>query len=248
MSRPHLSKSIDQLEELYAASLSDEATLTELAEELSFRRTPRAKELATEVLNALDRYRANARADNAHKQAPPGPPGAPTEPTRPLPRPKTSNTTDHPPETTAPPPEFKPVYYTNRAPDILDAWSALEVLSPTTFKRRAELASNIAQNIVSIGPGLPWDGGSARSKPNFKVYFHIVLGTLAAEPAFGKLLTRFQDARPNPPNIKGEVVLASILVDKDGLLAGDMPVSLSAFGWGGFYPDITDGCKRAATF
>ncbi|MCW0411079.1 DEAD/DEAH box helicase [Xanthomonas sacchari] len=232
MSRPHLSKSIDQLEELYAASLSDEATLTELAEELGFRRTPRAKELATEVVNALDRYRAQARADNAHKQAPPGPPGAPTEPTRPRPRPETSNTTEHPPGTTIPEPEFKPVNYINRAPDILDAWSALEVLSPTTFKRRAELASNIAQNIVSIGPGLPWDGGAARSKPNFKVYFHIVLGTLAAEPAFGKLLTRFQDARPNPPNVKGEVVLASILVDKDGLLAGDMPVSLSAFGWG----------------
>jgi hypothetical protein len=230
MSRPHLSKSIDQLEDLYAASLSDEAMLTELAEELGFRRTPRAKELATEVINALNRYRTPARADSAHKQAPPAPPDAPNEPARP--RPEPSDIGEQQAGPTIPPRELEPMNYTDRAPDILDAWSALEVLSPTTFKRRAELASNIAQNIVSIGPGLPWDGGSARSKPNFKVYFHIVLGTLAAEPAFDKLLKRFQDARPNPPNIKGEVVLASILVDKDGLLAGDMPVSLSAFGWG----------------
>ncbi|AAY49474.1 DEAD/DEAH box helicase [Xanthomonas campestris] len=230
MSRPHLSKSIDQLEELYAASLSDEATLAELAEELGFRRTPRAKELATEVVNALNRYRAQDRADSAHNQAPPAPRHAPNKSMRS--RPEPGDTAEHPAGPTISPPDLEPVNYTNRAPDILDAWSALEVLSPTTFKRRAELASNIAQNIVSIGPGLPWDSGSARSKPNFKVYFHIILGTLAAEPAFSKLLTRFQDARPNPPNIKGEVVLASILVDKDGLLAGEMPVSLSAFGWG----------------
>ncbi|CAD1790219.1 hypothetical protein XSP_001553 [Xanthomonas euroxanthea] len=230
MSRPHLSKSIDQLEELYAASISDEATLAELAEELGFRRTPRAKELATEVVNALNRSRAQGRADSAHNHAPPAPRAAPTEPTRP--RPEPSDMAGQQAGPAISPPDLEPVNYTNRAPDILDAWSALEVLSPTTFKRRAELASNIAQNIVSIGPELPWDGGSARSKPNFKVYFHIILGTLAAEPAFGKLLTRFQEARPNPPNIKGEVVLASILVDKNGLLAGEMPVSISAFGWG----------------
>lgn len=231
MSRPHLSKSIDQLEELYAASLSEATTLTELSEELSFRKTPRARELATEVFNALARHQAQARADSAHTpRTPLDPLLGPNESTRSGTDP--SSTTEAPVRPTLSPLDLKPVTYTNRASDILDAWSALEVLSPMTFKRRAELAGNIAQNIVSIGPGLPWDGGSARSKPNFKVYFHVILGTLAAEPAFGKLLTRFQDARPNPPNIKGEVVLASILIDKDGLLAGEMPVSLSAFGWG----------------
>ncbi|KAF1015549.1 MAG: hypothetical protein GAK31_01023 [Stenotrophomonas maltophilia] len=230
MTRPHLTKSIDQLEDLYVASLADEATLAELAEELGFRRTPRAKELANEVVNALAQYQTLARADGVHNHVPPTPPGPPDYSTRP--RTEPSDTGEQKAGHTNRTPEFEPVNYANHAPGILDAWSALEVLSPTTFKRRAELASNITQNIVSIGPGLPWDDGSARSKPNFKVYFHIILGTLAAEPAFGKLLTRFQDARPNPPNIKGEVVLASILVDKDGLLAGEMPVSLSAFGWG----------------
>lgn len=53
MSRPHLSKSIDQLEDLFATSMSGEAVLEQLAEELSFRRTPRAKELLNEVRNAL---------------------------------------------------------------------------------------------------------------------------------------------------------------------------------------------------
>ncbi|MBW8375278.1 MAG: hypothetical protein K0M59_14980 [Stenotrophomonas sp.] len=234
MSRPHLAKSIDQLEDIYGCSSADVSTLQMLSEELSFRRTPRAKELLNEVNAALiaHKVRPPVSPDVPH---PPIPTSAPRRPAPgdpkvhpPLREPLLTPPADsHPP---SPPPG--PAMFTNHATDILDSWSALEVLSPTTFKRRAELASNIAQNIVAIGPGLPWDGGSARSKPNFKVYFHIILGTLSAEPAFGQLLRRFQDARVNPPNIKGEVVLASILVDKEGRLAGEMPVSLSAFGWG----------------
>jgi len=207
MSRPHLSKSIDQLEDLFAGALSDQDALRGLSEELAFRRTARAKELLGEVSAALQKFGPQPSPKKNESTASPFPPAG-----------QSAN-------------QDSRESHTNFAEDVLGAWSALEVLSPTTFKRRAELAGNIAQNIVSIGPEVPWQSGSARSKPNFKVYFHIILGTLAAEPAFGQLLRRYQDSRVNPPNIKGEVILASILVDKDGRLAGEMPVSLSAFAW-----------------
>lgn len=235
MSRPHLSKSVDQLEAIYAASMSDAVVLKALVEELTFRRTPRAKELSNEVCDALSRMQSGIRPRSEPPRVAATQPQAPLQvaPFRMSGENPVSADVARPADlgvASVPPPQ--PVVYANQPTDIVDAWSALEVLSPTTFKRRAELAGNVAQNIVPIGPGLPWDGGSARSRPNFKVYFHVILGTLSAESAFGSLLTRFQDARVNPPNIKGDVVLASLLVDKDGMLAGEMPVSLSAFGWG----------------
>ncbi len=122
--------------------------------------------------------------------------------------------------------------YTNRPIDLLDAWTALEVLSPQTYRREAELASGAAFNIVSLEKGLPWDTGPAPAKPNNKVYFHVVLGTLAAGPAFDALVDRFKDSRAERPSVAGNIVLASILVDKSGIPAGDMPLSISAFGWG----------------
>ena len=122
--------------------------------------------------------------------------------------------------------------YANRPVDLLDAWTALEVLSPQTYRREADLAGGAASNIVSLKNGLPWDAGPAPSIPNNKVYFHVVLGTLMAGPAFNALIERFKDSRVERPGVSGNVVLASILVDKNGIPAGDMPLSISAFGWG----------------
>ena len=121
---------------------------------------------------------------------------------------------------------------TNRPVDLIDAWSALEVLSPQTYRREAELASGAASNIVQIGYGLPWDRGPAPSKPGSKVFFHLVLGTLEAGPAYEALVERFKDNRVERPRVDGNIILASILVDKNGVPAGDLPISVSAFGWG----------------
>ncbi|NMI32895.1 hypothetical protein XarbCFBP8130_03795 [Xanthomonas arboricola] len=126
----------------------------------------------------------------------------------------------------------RPQIYANRPKDVLAAWSALEVLSPQTYDRPTDLAKG-DRAIVSISDGrLPWDRGPANSRPRQKIYFHIVLATIPAAPAFAALIDRFKDSRLERPSVKGDVVLASLLVDKEGILAGEAPVSLSAFGWG----------------
>ena len=252
MSRPYLSKSIDQLEALFESSKHDESVLKQLASELGHRKTSRAKTLAERVESLLQKQASLRRSAHAVRTAGQNSPihadkqkPLPDAPTAPTAKQSTATETKHPrsepidynrPNFTAGQPE-RPVgdddRYTNRTTDILDSWSALEVLSPQTFRRPADLAGGMANNIVSISNGqLPWANGPARSRPNFRVYYHIVLGTIPAEPAFEALVERFKDSRLERPSVQGEIVLASVLVDKDGLLAGESPISVSAFGWG----------------
>jgi hypothetical protein len=268
MPRPYLTNSIEQLETLFAASGQDSPTLELLAEELTYRKTPRARALGAEVGLALTRL--------VSPQPPMRPEPAPTAPVRlptmPMPqrteapsvlaRPPAPAASTRPPSLPAPAAngdekpkgerdDAQPITseYGNRPVDLLDAWTALEVLSPQTYRREVDLAS-APGNIISISNGrLPWDNGPAPSKSNFKVYFHIVLGTIAAGPVYEALVDRFKDSRMERPSVTGNIVLASILVDKNGVPAGDAPVSscLAQFveGPGGLDPTRTTACGGA---
>ncbi len=252
MPRPYLTSSIEQLESLFAASTQDPPTLKLLAEELTHRKTPRARALGVKVAAAL----APVALPPPSMRPEPAPTATMRPPTTPMPMPQR---TVAPPAVAKPPAspasikqpsspipgaigDEKPTEhravvgapsdYANRPVDLLDAWTALEVLSPQTYRREGDLASGPG-NIIPISNGrLPWDNGPAPSKSNFKVYFHIVLGTIAAGPVYEALVDRFKDSRIERPSVTGNIVLASILVDKNGVPAGDAPVSLSAFGWG----------------
>lgn len=225
MTRPYMTRSVDQLEQLLEAASDDPAVLRLLAEELKFRKTARAKELNSEVLRLM------ADAEAKVSCVPSGSGGRPAQvsPKAP-PVPECAKDPDHSAARTG---GDAGQDFPNRPVDVLEAWSALEVLSPYIYRRPVDLANGNSSNLVSITSGrLPWDAGSAKAKPNFRVYFHIVIGTIAAKPAMDALVARFNDTRIERPRVEGDVVLASVLVDKDGVLAGDMPVSLSAFGWG----------------
>ncbi len=105
---------------------------------------------------------------------------------------------------------------------ILDAWTALEVLSPPTFRRPEELAGGDRARLVSLEETrLPWEGAGERSRPNFKLYFQVVLGSIELDPAFSRLLTRFADARPERPAPRGEAILGLVTVNQDGRMVRD---------------------------
>lgn len=225
MARPYMTRSVDQLEQLLEVASDDPAVLRLLAEELTFRKTARAKELESEVLHLIaDAEAMVSRVPNGLGGRP-----APEFPKSP-PVPELAQDPGHSVAQTG---SDTGQNFPNRPVDILEAWSALEVLSPYLYRRPVDLANGNSSNLISVASGrLPWDAGSAKAKPNFRVYFHIVIGTIAAKPAMDALVARFNDTRIERPRADGDVVLASVLVDKDGVLAGDMPVSLSAFGWG----------------
>lgn len=248
MSRPYLSSSIEHLETHFASFGQNVPTLKLLAEELKFRKTPRARALRAKVDLALAAAAARP-SQRIQTKSVPTQQGLQTQPQQavrasPASIPSSLERMKHP---CSPSPvanghdvvKDAPVEgslqseYGNHPVDLLDAWSALEVLSPQTYRREADLASGLRSNIISISNGrLPWDNGPAPSRQNFKVYFHVVLGTIAAGPVYEALVERFKDTRMERPSVTGNIVLASILVDKNGVLAGDAPASLSAFAWG----------------
>lgn len=242
MSRPLLSKSIDQLEALFAKSKDDPQALRFLEQELAFRKTPRARTLLGKAQLQLCR-RSVQQHDSVQAEAD----SARADHTL------SAKPTEVSPPRSTPPADFRSApgsqrsaegtfnsaertmhqNYANRPVDLLDAWTALEVLSPQTYRREADLASGLPSNIISIADGrLPWDRAPAPSKPKLKVFFHLVLGTIAAGPVYEALVQKFGDTREERPSAAGNIVLASILVDKNGVPAGDAPVSISAFGWG----------------
>ena len=239
--RPYIGHSIQQLEALVRGQGSDLNTLNDLARELSFRKTARARALASSIQKRL----ADVPVQVPVRPASTAPMRTRSVTSAPQPARPVDNQSMEAPRSGPPTPDsqsptislldletHREIDYTNRPIDLLDAWTALEVLSPQTYRREADLAGGAAFNIVSLESSLPWDTGPAPSKLNSKVYFHVVLGTLTAGSAFDALINRFKDSRAERPGVAGNIILASILVDKSGIPAGDMPLSISAFGWG----------------
>lgn len=71
MPRPYLTSSIEQLETLFAASGQDSPTLKLLAEELTFRKTPRARALGgpSVASKATVRFRNSTAAPSQYSAA-----------------------------------------------------------------------------------------------------------------------------------------------------------------------------------
>lgn len=122
---------------------------------------------------------------------------------------------------------------TNDAVAVLGAWTALEVLNPQTFERPEKLPGAVTDGLVSLqGERLAWEGMGERSKPNYKLFYQVVLGTLDVEKAFGALFDRYTDLRVDRLSARGECMVASLVLDQKGRLAGTAPVSISSFAWG----------------
>lgn len=119
---------------------------------------------------------------------------------------------------------------TNRPSDILQAWTALEVLSPASFQKPADLARD-PKRIARFERGLPWLAG-AKGPPGKRLYFQIVLGSVDMAGAVDSLLQRFGDGRAERPQARGETPLAIVIVDREGRPVDGNCAIISSFGWG----------------
>jgi hypothetical protein len=119
---------------------------------------------------------------------------------------------------------------TNAPESILSAWTALEVLSPQTF--RPEDFNSGDRSLTRIDTAeLPWERGE-KSRPNRRLYYQIVLGAIRIEPAMELLLERYGDTRIEKPSAPGNAALAVVIVDQQGRLTDSSAVAVSSFGWG----------------
>lgn len=224
MSRPYLHHPIQRLEEEFENQKSDPTTVRALRAELDHRRTQRALRLRAKI----DRYLMGlttavpARTKGSSRRVP-RPETVPV-----LSSPRTDvetcpTTNPHPPQPTPP---------TNRPEQLLDAWTALEVLSPFTFSRPEDLSAGVRENIEPLRPdALPWLRGR-RSRPGRRVYYQVVLGALRMEAAVARLLERYGDSRPERPSARGLAALAVVILDSRGVPVASPAVAVSSFGWG----------------
>src|SRR5215213_5413558 len=220
MSRPFFNWRIQDLETELLERQDDAEFLRALIDELGFRSTDRASRLKARATEALNRTEA----------PPPPSPGAVETPTRPSPPLR------EPVRPTSPeiPTERSPMPRVTNAPQaILDAWTALEVLSPQSFRRPEELTGGDRQAIASLDRGrLPWEGEGEKARPKTKLFYQLVLGTVDLEKATAQLLAVYSDSRVERPQMRGEAILAVVLLDREGRLVEAPAVSVSSFGWG----------------
>ncbi len=227
--RPFFQKSIVELRALFEKFKDNEAELAALAFELSKRKVQKAAILSQQVKEALQVLARSTPVERQIHQAPK------------LDRPATSaapslqgrNETVIAQSSV----EFSdldgfiPPGRKDDPAAILSAWTAFEALSPQSYKRPEDLASGERSRVVPLsGADLPWRRG-LKAKPKHRLFFQIVLGSIALDRATDLLVEAFgEDEERSRPDGK-KAVIGAILIDKDGYLLEDKAIAVSSFAW-----------------
>lgn len=127
------------------------------------------------------------------------------------------------------------ISYINSPIKTLSAWIALEVLSPQTFNKLEELAPGGNTKLISTcNKGiLPWEKFDTLTPPrNTKPYYEIILGTIELNKAVNLLLDKYIDDRIERQKLKSEAIIATIMVDKNGIPIKENALNISSFAWG----------------
>ncbi len=244
--RPYSQKSIFDLEAIFERSANDANELGRLSNELTFRNTTKARSLAVKIHEAL-------AALASQKVVPISSSGAAAIRTQPRPT-SSANPPSKPGEpafkvvSAIPKASPKPIEpaseqidlgplsifeRTGRKNDpqaILAAWTALEALSPQGYKRPEDMASGDRSRVTLFERAVPW-GPDARSKPNHRLYFEVVLGAIALDKATDELVKVFgEDEERSRPDGK-RAAIGSILIDKEGFVLEEKGVTVSSFAW-----------------
>jgi energy-coupling factor transporter ATP-binding protein EcfA2 len=243
MNRRYFRSSIHELETLFENRKDDGSVLKALQDELAYRKTERAAKLRGRVVMRLTQLGICTSASTLQQHSLPFE-GVPNIKSDPIVEAYAGTlavlqkSADHPdPTSTALRARVKnhsqraipPL--TNAPESILSAWTALEVLSPQTFRKPEELASG-DRSLTRIDTAeLPWERGE-KSRPNRRLYYQIVLGAIRMEPAMELLVERYGDTRIEKLSAPSNAALAVVIVDQQGRLTDSSAVAVSSFGWG----------------
>lgn len=240
MPRPHLNASIVELEGIFASTGGDRKALKILLTELEQRSTERAGRLKAKVAAALDAGETPRRP-----AAPPRATGGPapnTSAPKPSPhQPERTYASEAVPEPkpVAPPPWLArgarrpPPPVRDRPEDVLSAWTALEVLSPVTYRRPADMADGDARRIATLDAGLPWRPPGEKARPSKQLFYQVVLGAVRMDEATNALLSVFVDKNQDRLSARGMAAIATVTVDKAGVPVEEgAATAVSSFAWG----------------
>ncbi len=251
--RPFFKISIDELEKKFEQESGDPNFCKLLREELQHRTTQRAERLKKRLAVAEETAQKASKAASPEKPVPTQSKSSDVVTPRANPEgwaaaPIKENFIEDPaiptrnitvsPESIEPmvlglPPTMESSHKYSKPEAVLNAWTAMEVLSPATFRKPETLCDGNPRNVIPFSNGvMPWQDGVKRYRKGYRLYYQIILGTIPMEPAIEALLKVYTDTRAQRPAARGEAVLASVMVDSEGRLAGQSPAVISSFGWG----------------
>lgn len=118
----------------------------------------------------------------------------------------------------------------NKPEDILDAWTALEALSPQSYKKPKDLVIP-GGSVAYLRQGQePWVKGE-KARPKTQLYYIVHLGCIDLEKATEKLLAVYKDERIERQPVTGLASLGLIILDRYGVPIPDTGLAISSFGW-----------------
>jgi hypothetical protein len=239
--RKYFKYKVADLETIYANAEGDCAILEEIEEELSHRSTQSARKLLQKVQNSLNGVQ-DSEIPSGEVPLSGGTKSTSTPSATPANDYSESNNGDKPidwEELLSSSPDVLPNFgdealeekpLENRPEDILDTWTALEALSPQSYKKPGDLVIGRG-SVAYLKPGQePWIRGE-KSIPKCNLYYLVYLGAIDLEKATTQLLSVYQDKRIERPQAKGEAALGVILLDKQGVPVPDTGLAVSSFGW-----------------
>jgi hypothetical protein len=198
------SKTIIELEKIFEKNRTDLDVLLRLKDELECRRSARAARLRAKAGQALGAIQAKTKEPNAAEIPIPS-----EKPTR---RPARGRV------------------YLDQPSAILAAWTALEALSPQTYRRPEDLISGDSRCAIDLSETQPpWIAGE-KSRPNYRLYYQIILGSVLMERAANALAGAFGEAEEPDHRNRDKAALATVLVDKCGIPV-ENGISVSSFAW-----------------
>jgi len=131
-------------------------------------------------------------------------------------------------------PPRAPAEINDRAEDVLSAWIALEVLSPQPYAKPSDMTDGEERRIARFENVTlaPWAGGGERSRPNRRLFYQVVLGSIRMDGATTALSAVFVDRNEDRQPTRGFAPIATITLDKTGRPSDEPAVALSSFAWG----------------
>jgi hypothetical protein len=122
---------------------------------------------------------------------------------------------------------------TEEACRVLDAWLALEILSPQTYRRPHDLCAGDRRRVAELSEQkIPWLGRGEKSRPSTKLFYQVVLGAIDMERAGKALLEVYTDKRVDRPDNQGYAALGVLVVDQKGIPREEEGLAISSFAWG----------------
>ncbi len=133
----------------------------------------------------------------------------------------------------AAPPPAPDAISREEALQVLRAWTALEVLSPASVYRvPKDIADGSEARIAKLDEKtLPWER-SEKARPNTRLFYQLVLGSIRMEETTSKLLATFEDYNENGGPTPGYSPICIVTIDSKGLPVGVEAIAVSSFAWG----------------